>query len=766
MITELVLKNWRSHEDSEFTFSKGTNVLVGNMGSGKSAAMNAISFALFGTFPDLQSKKLGLDDVIMNKPSVKNNATITLTLRWRDKDYTIKREIQRGKGTTLSELYEGDKLLEGPQTKRVNEHICELLQIDYDLFSRAVYSEQNAIDYFLEIPKGQRKQKLDELLHIDRYESARKSLVTVVKRLIDRKSDKETFISSQKEADTAVIVKEIADDRIRLLQKEAELKRKAAEKSMLDSEYRKVRSLKQAYLDADKKVKEDSGRLSMLEERMSEYPPGIIGEDKAAAKASELAGLRNAAKSVEERRHKLDQAYKMTSELVEKAQAAIKIYDERLAELKVNEKAAEEKAELRQHMEKKSERIEALLADRKTAEFRLAEIEESVKKLKEGVEKCPVCESDLGPEKCSHLIIKKHKDAEVFEKARVLCETQLSQLAEEKKALEKKLEQLDADIQALEKARAIRENRENLAKESELNRRNLSVLTNETTKLGVEKSVEQIDAEIKAVDKVLEYWRMFKDRETTKKRIAELSSEMKRIGYDEEAEKAAFERLKEVEKTVALISQERGSLSDLINEKNKRLDEMKRVQDELEKSRQEVAYLEKTVGSLQILQSVLRDAQTVLRQQFTETTNAALTDIWQRIYPYGDYSDLKLAIDESGDYILQVQRRGGEWSNVEGLTSGGERSTACLALRIALALVLTEQLSWLVLDEPTHNLDRRSIRELATTLREHLPKIVDQIFIITHEEELESAASGYLYRLERNKEADEPTRIVVESAGL
>jgi DNA repair exonuclease SbcCD ATPase subunit len=70
----------------------------------------------------------------------------------------------------------------------------------------------------------------------------------------------------------------------------------------------------------------------------------------------------------------------------------------------------------------------------------------------------------------------------------------------------------------------------------------------------------------------------------------------------------------------------------------------------------------------------------------------------------------------------------------------------------------------LVLDEPTHNLDRRAIKELSVTLREHLPKIVDQIFIITHEEELESAASGYLYRLERNKEEDEPTKIVVETA--
>jgi exonuclease SbcC len=102
---------------------------------------------------------------------------------------------------------------------------------------------------------------------------------------------------------------------------------------------------------------------------------------------------------------------------------------------------------------------------------------------------------------------------------------------------------------------------------------------------------------------------------------------------------------------------------------------------------------------------------------------------------------------------------------VEGETSGGERSSACLALRIALAFVLTQNLSWIILDEPTHNIDRRGVRELAITLREHLPGIVEQIFLITHNQELESAASAYLYILERDKDANEATRVVKEREG-
>jgi DNA repair exonuclease SbcCD ATPase subunit len=69
-----------------------------------------------------------------------------------------------------------------------------------------------------------------------------------------------------------------------------------------------------------------------------------------------------------------------------------------------------------------------------------------------------------------------------------------------------------------------------------------------------------------------------------------------------------------------------------------------------------------------------------------------------------------------------------------------------------------------VLDEPTHNLDAEAIQELARVLRERLPSLVRQVLLITHEERLEAAVSGYLYRFHRNKAREEPT--VVEQISL
>jgi DNA repair exonuclease SbcCD ATPase subunit len=84
---------------------------------------------------------------------------------------------------------------------------------------------------------------------------------------------------------------------------------------------------------------------------------------------------------------------------------------------------------------------------------------------------------------------------------------------------------------------------------------------------------------------------------------------------------------------------------------------------------------------------------------------------------------------------------------------------ACLALRVAFSRVLAPGLSWLVFDEPTHNLDRRAVEELAATLRERLPGIFEQVIVITHEELMENAITGACYRVTRDKDEDLPTRI-------
>jgi DNA repair exonuclease SbcCD ATPase subunit len=141
-----------------------------------------------------------------------------------------------------------------------------------------------------------------------------------------------------------------------------------------------------------------------------------------------------------------------------------------------------------------------------------------------------------------------------------------------------------------------------------------------------------------------------------------------------------------------------------------------------------------------------------------DTINKAMTTIWQEIYPYKDFTNARLSVVPQG-YDLEVLTRNNEWIRVEGILSGGERSAAALCIRIAFSLVLTKKLSMLILDEPTHNLDYNAITKLSEMLREEMPKLVEQIFIITHEKNLEKAASSNLYLLKRDKNNDETTQL-------
>ena len=135
-----------------------------------------------------------------------------------------------------------------------------------------------------------------------------------------------------------------------------------------------------------------------------------------------------------------------------------------------------------------------------------------------------------------------------------------------------------------------------------------------------------------------------------------------------------------------------------------------------------------------------------------------MQEIWNELYPYGDFQSIRLHVSE-GDYVLELQELDGSWVSAEHV-SGGERTLAALTLRMAFALVLAPQLRWLILDEPTHNLDIKAREELAKVLRERITEFIDQVFLITHDPILEDAVSGVLYRIEREKEKNGVAKVV------
>jgi len=195
MITKLNLENWKNHKNIELEFYPGINSIVGDMGSGKSSILQAISFALFGTFSELKSKEVKTNDLITR--NIADSSKVFLEFKNNKDELVIERKVKKDKISEATLKRKG-KLISGPQVQEVTASIEKLLGVNQNLWLRTVYAKQNEIDYFLNIAPLRRKKEIDELMNLDKFERAREGVVKLVNKLktrIKEKSSIDTLVS-------------------------------------------------------------------------------------------------------------------------------------------------------------------------------------------------------------------------------------------------------------------------------------------------------------------------------------------------------------------------------------------------------------------------------------------------------------------------------------------------------------------------------------------------------------------------------------------
>jgi len=419
MINKIQLKNWRSHLDTDLEFTSGTNAILGPMGSGKSSVMNAICFGLFGTFPDLQTRKIKLDDIIMNKPSVKNESQISVDFTIDDKTYTVMRVIERNKGTTYSEIREGDKLLDSPNAQRVTELVEKLLKINYELFSRAIYSEQNGLDYFLRLSRGERMKRIDNLLMIDKFEGARSNAVTLRNRLAEKKdalqsvADIEDFKELKKNLDDIdYSLKKLNETKSNLSK---EFDEKKINMKSLEKEVKELEGI-------EKTLNTLNNRKNSLEGSMKEVKHSIDNFRKDANdKTLDVSHeeLKDTEKLIKKHQEELNKSRKEQEALtrnISENETKIGFLESKIKEIqtdiskklelenKISSIEKEFGKNLIQALEKKKEELEAIQRTNSELLTKIEQTEESLSKISKTHDKCPVCESKISTERRSSLI--------------------------------------------------------------------------------------------------------------------------------------------------------------------------------------------------------------------------------------------------------------------------------------------------------------------------------------------------------------------------
>jgi len=747
VIDGISLHNWKSHEDSQFKFSKGTNILVGPMGSGKSTVLDALCFALFGNFPALQHKRLKLSDIIMSRPSKKEEAWVKVEFTWQGSRYTVERRIN-SEGSSEARVSKDSRLIQGPQPQRVNEEVERILRIDYELFTRAVYSEQNGIDYFLTLGRGDRKKQIDELLGISRFEVMRSNLSTVLNRIKGMQEDRRALLGSM-DMEKLRREEELAADELKKLEREvAEIGAKASEvgsrRKSAEGSLSRMNLLEKVHTELVERKGAITRTIETLERDAANKMAGISPEEVGRAHESEIAKLEDELKDV---RKLVAQHTKEIGSANEKIRVVEEELEER-AELEKRMGESNESAEqLKADAEKKEKEVNEARGEIGCARRRISELDELIAELGKHLTKCPVCETPMGDEKRKELLERRKKERQAeLEKTSGLEKL----IADSEKLLSstrERLKLLEETEDRLKKLRGI----------AELDRLKLTLKDAEEKLAREEGQVRGVESKKERMKVALEIGQARVRVEELRKEGAEVEKKLGELKFDRTSLDAKRAEVRELSVEESRLLER----ADGIRNEMKRVEELVKSKREEREKYDKLGEEIKRYGSLYenfvIFQNSVAETQKELREELIGAINSAMEEMWKTIYPYADYQGIRLDASED-DYVLQLNS-GGSWVNVDGIASGGERSSASIAMRMAFSVVLVPNLSWLILDEPTHNLDEEGVRALGKVLNEYIPKIVEQVFVITHDEGLRDAASSVTYHLWRDKEKNEPTKV-------
>ena len=862
MIKAVKLKHFRSHEVTEITFGKGTNILIGPMGAGKTSVLDAICLAFFGTFPALKSRRIKLDDVISDRPNRYEEATAEVYFDANGETYSVERIVSRT-GTEARLRHDGKVIESAPQ--RVTEYVEKLLGVDYELFTRAVYSEQNRLDAILTLSRTERKKQVDQLLGIDVFENARSTATSVTNRLKAGKLA-ETAVLEGLGADTLAnklseLENEARDAEAKTRKNREDAEALTVKATALTNELAKLDETEKTYNSLQAEKAAEQARLEALKLELSQTQKKL---SRIWTKQETIKTRTDLGKLIINAKSRRDE-YKRSSGEVERARgeatslskeissrAAARATTEQLRTELENEKAKRltvkqsfeaaskensglalecnrlsVEAEQVPALEKQTKEIDAQLENKLVQAAAKASIEEAyAKKARElsdaharldtlrtsmtalgGADAhCPVCDSPLEQTKRETLSATRKQEIESLEKIRLTLEpeqkrlkegleqanaavAETAMLSERLTALKEKLKVATTNCQLLPEKRRLSgeaaKTETALAAELKLIEEKTAKLERETDnaveleRLGKqltvakaavaeteakladigevdEKELEEWERTVREADVAEQSFALAERVEESKRKRNAVELEQKQLGFDATTTHAKREELSTTTSLLARAEEKANAAADRAKEKAAEAEAFRQKAAKATARANRITTLGERVEGMTKYSTALVETQTRLREELVSAINGAMTELWPKLYPYKDYTSARMSATED-DYLLEIRTQAGEWKAVE-TASGGERSCAALTLRTALAVVLTPSLSWLVLDEPTHNLDTKAVALMCRALRDDLPTIVSQVFVITHDEHLKEAGT-HLYKVERDKDGEDRTSV-------
>ena len=546
-----------------------TACICGNNGNGKSALIDAMTWALWG---ETRAKS---DDELVHQGQAEMQVEFDFTVG--EQRYRIIRKHARPKGRgrsgqSLLELQiatdDGFRSISGDSKTQTQERIINLLHMDYDTFINSAFLRQGRADEFTKNPPAKRKQVLADILGLAFYDELEERAKELAKK---QEADGEQLESAIREIEEELAKKptyeaELGEAEARLNQiervitkQETRLNSLRREKEALENKRQQLTLLEEHITTTKKESERREQEIKQYQSQIKEYE-AVIAERPTIEKG--YSQLTEAKRLFDE----LDQKFRQSVNLEkQKSQLESRIKDagqslinehavaqSRISELEtISQKLPQLKSELQQakaELSQLAEKEETLNRKKQTSqelrrqvsyiestqarlEQEIAEIEEKINLLStQAGAKCPLCDTPLGSDGLKRIELNyaadKAKRADAIKKS----QSELSSKKTELESVEGEISQLEALL-----------NQEKTKAQSQVN-----IIRKEIAE--TEAASNQL-AELRQGLAELELRLARKEfAASEQKALAEIDQELARLEYDPQQYEQVRHRLSELEK--------------------------------------------------------------------------------------------------------------------------------------------------------------------------------------------------------------------------
>lgn len=689
IIEKITLDNFRIHEHLEFEpVANGINSINGNNGAGKSTIVDAFSWALFGT------RLHGLKNAAYIKEGIDpkdKDVKVVADIKIENRKLRVVRQITNIKGTTSCWVYslKNDKYEEvaGPAVTHAETYIRRELGLDQDGFLTSVFIQQKQVDEIVNATPAQRSKTIERLIGIDAISNG-------IKQAKEDARDLQKSANNINRGNLTEIEEEIdiQQEKLDLAKKELDRYKKEyirIEKKHKDLEdyIEKEDNKKTSY---NNKENEYRNKKSILKELKS----SINADYELFQKIKKRTVLVDNIEDLEKEKEVLTEKKKDIDTKVVELGVLIK-HNEEILKNEINKKLIEKEEELRTRLDEFINMRNKTDDEISVCNAEVKRLNNYIKMIDKGISKCPTCGGKIETKESHKIEIEKELEENKLS---------LNKLLSNKEKIIKNIDKANGLINGIENQKLILEKQDVAQKELKEQRNNIKDL--KSTKIEIDTKLSVIQ------NKIDEYNDNKRNQEFRKELVDKIKTQEEKYEEDLEYLKEEAIKLKEEQNTLdsnlpdkkrefKMLDKEykevyanKNTFKERVKQEEEKIVILNRQYEENKKAEKEYQLIINNLNIInQSIETLSKFKEDRLYKSIPKLT-ASASDI---LYKFTEGDFVELILDDK--FNCSVKTKKGQIRSVEQL-SGGELSSAAIALRLAISLFLSNSSdNLLIMDE-------------------------------------------------------------------